>query len=249
MFGKDIFSNPKPYKLIQHLLGFSDAKDDIILDFFAGSGTTAHAVMQLNAEDGGNRKYILVQVPEYTEENSEAYKAGYKTISSLCIERVKRAGAKIRSENPDKEIDTGFRVYRLVDSHFPQNFYIHDPQKSEADNKAALDEHLQLALAQTALPLADDNAFQAVVAEIALKNGYGLFHTLEPLPDFTENAVYRLSGNDKAALLCLDSSITMETVEALEAHGNEQLIVSKYALDTAAKWVLHHAFGGNLHAV
>ncbi len=241
---KQVFRNPKPVSLVKEILDFVTNKNDKILDFFAGSGTTAHAMMQLNAQDGGNRKYILVQIPEYTDENSEAYKAGYKTISSLCIERVKRAGAKIRKENPDAAVDTGFRVYRLTDSNFPQNLYTADPEKSEAENLAALKAHLQ-----AELPLASDGAFADIVTEIALKNGYGLFYTLEKQPAFKANTVYRLHGNDKSALLCLDTTIADATVEALEPQSDNQLILSRHALDTAKKWVLQQAFKDNLHTV
>lgn len=244
---KDLFENPKPTNLLKSFLQENVSEDDIIMDFFAGSGTTAHAVMELNAQDGGNRRHILVQVPEYTDEGSEAFKAGYKTISSLCIERVKRAGEKIRRENPDAAVDTGFRVYRLTDSHFPQNFFAPDPNKTEAENVAALEAHLATGLHST--PLLPELSFADVVTEIALKNGYGVFHTLERLPTFTKNAVYQLQGNDKAALLCLDPALNDATVEALEAHSNEQLIVSSYALDTAKKWVLQQAYKDNLHVV
>lgn len=247
VFGQKLFPFPKPVSLIKHIFDMVNDESALILDFFAGSGTTAHAVMQLNAEDGGNRRHILVQVPEYTDEKSEAYKAGFKTISSLCIERVKRAGEKIRRENPDAAVDTGFRVYRLTDSHFPQNFFTPDPDKSEAENMAALEEHLATGLHTT--PLLPELSLADVVTEIALKNGYGVFYTLERLPTFTKNAVYQLQGNDKAALLCLDPALNDETVEALEAHSNEQLIVSSHALDTTKKWVLQQAYKDNLHVV
>ena len=249
LLGGQFFDYPKGIKLIHDIVNqvTTETNNDIILDFFAGSGTTAHAVMQLNAEDGGNRRHILVQVPEYTDENSEAHKAGYKTISSLCIERVKRAGEKIRREKPDAAVDTGFRVYRLTDSHFPQNFFTPDPNKTEAENVAALEEHLATGLHTT--PLLPELSLADVVTEIALKNGYGVFYTLQRLTTFTKNAVYQLQGNDKAALLCLDPALNDETVEALEAHSNEQLIVSSHALDTAKKWVLQQAYKDNLHVV
>jgi adenine-specific DNA-methyltransferase len=100
LFEEKIFSFPKPISLISYLIKVSTAidKTGIILDFFAGSGTTAHAVMELNKEDGGNRKFILVQLPEPCDENSEAYKAGFKTIADICKERIRRAGKKIQKE-------------------------------------------------------------------------------------------------------------------------------------------------------
>lgn len=99
LFTKNLFSNPKPINLIKHLLTFDTKDNDIILDFFSGSATTAHAVMQLNAEDGGNRKFIMVQLPELCDEKSEAYKAGYKNICEIGKERIRRAGKKILGED------------------------------------------------------------------------------------------------------------------------------------------------------
>ena len=98
ILGSNVFSYPKPSELIKHLLQIGSIKDAIILDFFSGSATTAHAVMKLNAEDGGHRKFIMVQLPELTDEKSEAYKAGYKNICEIGKERIRRAGKKIRNE-------------------------------------------------------------------------------------------------------------------------------------------------------
>lgn len=120
------FDNPKNIRLILRMLKMMAHfdKNSIILDFFSGSSTTAHAVMQLNAEDRGNRKYIMVQLPEETPEDSEARKAGYNTIPEIAKERIRRAGKKIKEENKDKEgietLDTGFRVFRLSDSNFEE---------------------------------------------------------------------------------------------------------------------------------
>jgi len=110
-----------------HLINSCTNETDIIVDFFSGSATTAHAVMQLNAEDGGNRKFIMVQIPESCDEKSEAYKAGYKTICEIGKERIRRAGAKIKEENKDKEgienLDTGFRVLKLDSSNMKEVYY------------------------------------------------------------------------------------------------------------------------------
>ncbi len=95
LFKSKYFDFPKPSELIKELIAQTTQADDIILDFFAGSATTAHAVMQLNKEDGGNRRYILIQMPELCDEKSEAYKAGYKTIADIAKERIRRAGKKI----------------------------------------------------------------------------------------------------------------------------------------------------------
>lgn len=127
IFGASIFSSPKPLKYITRYLQIGLLKDSLILDFFSGSATTAHAVMQLNAEDGGNRKFIMVQLPEKTDEKSEAYKAGYKNICEIGKERIRRAGKKIKEENKDKEgiekLDTGFRVLKLDSSNMNDVYY------------------------------------------------------------------------------------------------------------------------------
>ena len=119
--GKGIFSFPKPYE-IPHLAAMTSTNEnDIVLDFFSGSASTAHAVMQLNAEDGGNRKFILVQLPEVTDEKSEANKAGYNTICEIGEERIRRAGDKIKAEHPDADIDIGFKVFEIADTNIKWN--------------------------------------------------------------------------------------------------------------------------------
>ena len=125
--GKKYFDYPKPVELLKRCLSLYTNKDSIVLDFFSGSATTAHAVMQLNAEDGGNRKFIMVQLPEKTDEKSEAYKAGYKNICEIGKERIRRAGKKIKEDNKDKEgiekLDTGFRVLKLDSSNMEDVYY------------------------------------------------------------------------------------------------------------------------------
>ena len=123
--GKCIFDTPKPVGLISLLVKAisKDADSFTVLDFFSGSATTAHAVMQLNAEDGGHRKFIMVQLPEKCDEASEAYKAGYKNICEIGKERIRRAGDKIRSEHPDAKLDTGFRVFHVDESNMEDVYY------------------------------------------------------------------------------------------------------------------------------
>lgn len=127
-FDKNIFPRPKPLGTILRPLLLSTQKDDVVLDFFSGSATTAHAVMQLNAEDGGHRKFIMVQLPESCDEKSEAYKAGYKNICEIGKERIRRAGAKIKLESPmtTQDLDIGFRVLKLDDSNMKDVYYAPD---------------------------------------------------------------------------------------------------------------------------
>lgn len=122
------FDFPKPVSYIQQMLLLGTSADSIILDFFSGSATTAHAVMQLNAEDGGHRKFIMVQLPEKCDEASEAYKAGYKTICEIGKERIRRAGDKIKSESPmtTQDLDVGFRVLKLDDTNMKDVYYAPD---------------------------------------------------------------------------------------------------------------------------
>ena len=121
---KGFFDGPKPTKLLGRILQIANVdSESIILDFFSGSATTAHAVMQLNTEDNGNRKFIMVQLPEETEEKSEAFKAGYKTICEIGKERIRRAAKKIAEENPDAKFDGGFRVLKCDTSNMKDVYY------------------------------------------------------------------------------------------------------------------------------
>lgn len=121
----DYFDYPKPVILLKYLESMLTSENDIIFDFFSGSATTAHAVMQLNAEDGGHRKFIMVQLPEQTDEKSEAFKAGYKNICEIGKERIRRAGIKIKEDNPltTQDLDVGFRVLKLDDSNMNDVYY------------------------------------------------------------------------------------------------------------------------------
>lgn len=125
LFGqKNIFSNPKPVELLRAIIKIANAKNnDICLDFFSGSATAAHAVMQMNAEDGGHRKFIMVQLPETCDEKSEAYKAGYRNICEIGKERIRRAAKKIAADNPGKHFDAGFRVLRLDSTNMADVYY------------------------------------------------------------------------------------------------------------------------------
>ena len=123
----------KPVKLIQQTLKMITRDKDIVLDFFSGSASTAHAVMQLNAEDGGHRKFIMVQLPEKCDEASEAYKAGYKNICEIGKERIRRAGEKIKAESPltTQDLDIGFRVLKLDDTNMKDVYYTSDEYDQE----------------------------------------------------------------------------------------------------------------------
>ena len=143
LFGTLVFDYTKPVELIKYLLGLQinnkDSENDIILDFFSGSATTAHAVMQLNAEDSGHRKFIMVQLPEATDEKSEAYKAGYKNICEIGKERIRRAGKKIKEDSPltTQGLDIGFRVLKCDTSNMKDVYYRPDEvEQTMFDNYA-----------------------------------------------------------------------------------------------------------------
>lgn len=168
--GAAYFDYPKSVELIKRMAVLGTSKNDMILDFFSGSGTTAHAVMQLNAEDGGNRKHIQVQLPEPTDEKSETYKAGYRKISDIARERINRAGEKIKTDYVDKlaardtPLDVGYRTYKLSDTNFKK-------WKSEATNDLG---ELQMRL-DAMRSSSDDNASEEdLLVEVMLKLGLPL---------------------------------------------------------------------------
>ena len=244
------FDTPKPTWLIKRILELSTNLDsmDIILDFFAGSGTTAQAGMELNKDDGGNRKYILVQIPESTDESSEAYKAGYKTISDICIERVKRVSEKIKKENEGKlfdennGLDLGFKVLKLAPSFFPENTFTPDPEKSEEENMQALQEYIKRANEQLQLQFDEEE----LLYELLLKDGFEINFTRILLPEFDKNKVYRVSDKVKDALVCIDVSLDNATIQGLEKYKNIRFVCLERALDTTKKWNLKKIFDSNL---
>lgn len=246
IFGKRLFPNPKPSRLIKHILDimvFED-KESIVLDFFAGSGTTAHAVIDLNKEDDGKRKFILVQIPEATDEKSEAFKAGYKTISDICIERVKRAGKKLKEGT--KDLDVGFKVFKLATSHFPENTFAPDPDKSDEQNKKALEEYIKKAISQKSL---FRDGVTDLVYEIALKDGFELTLKMEKVKEFDKNTVYRVTDNHKEALVCVDDSLEDATIRQLEKHKDSRFICLHTSVNTTKKWNAQNLLGSNLWLV
>ncbi|MDR2152707.1 MAG: site-specific DNA-methyltransferase, partial [Helicobacteraceae bacterium] len=143
LLGGAYLDYPKPTSLVQRFIHLATNSNDLILDFFSGSATTAHAVMQLNAEDGGKRKFIMVQLPEICDKNSEAFKAGYKNICEIGKERIRRAGAKIKNENPTAELDAGFRVLKLDSSNMKEVYYTPEEYAKMAYNLEGLKENIK----------------------------------------------------------------------------------------------------------
>lgn len=137
--GEKIFDYPKPVDLLKRCIALYSNTDSIILDFFSGSAATAHAVMQLNAEDGGNRRFIMVQLPEQTDEKSEAFKAGYENICEIGKERIRRAGDKIMAEHPDAKLDIGFKVFKLDEPNMKTGIF----NEPSAQTQAGLFENVE----------------------------------------------------------------------------------------------------------
>jgi adenine-specific DNA-methyltransferase len=133
MMGSKLFNNPKPVQLMKRILEHATGPNDIVLDFFAGSGTTAQAVLQLNAETGGTRRFIMVQLPEMTDMKSEAYRAGYSTIAEITKERIRRAGKKVVSDNAltSSSLDVGFRVLKIDTSNMRDVYYAPEAIKQD----------------------------------------------------------------------------------------------------------------------
>ncbi len=240
LLGGAPFDFPKSVHLLSRIVAMSTKghNHDLILDFFAGSGTTAQSVMELNAVDGGNRRYILVQMPEAIEEKSDAYIAGYKTISQICIERVKRAGAKIVKDG----VDTGFKVFELSASNFPENNFIPDAHKTPAENTKLFDLYVQQA-SQASIFDADQID---LLTEIALKDGFILSHTISEEKEFKHNRVVRMDDGAKSALICIDNTLDPITIEQLRQHAGIRFICLEAALDTSKKWTLKQIFASNL---
>lgn len=210
LMGAKIFDFPKPVDLVKFMSQIvASDKDSIILDFFSGSATTAHAVMQLNAEDGGHRRFICVQLPEKTDEQSEAYKAGYKTICEIGKERIRRAGEKIKEENKDKEgienLDIGFKVFKLDSSNLVK-----------WDNTPTTDEEeVKKRIQQSLFYLVEGRKDLDLVYEIMLK--YGLSLTL-PVEErkFDGITAYIINHPDYKVLVCLEPNITLSAVEEMD---------------------------------
>ncbi len=191
LIGNNIFDYPKPIELIKRFLIIASNKNDIILDFFSGSATTAHSVMQLNSEDNGNRKFIMVQLPEKCNEKSEAYKAGYSNICEIGKERIRRAGDKIVEESGNNNLDIGFKVFKLDSS----NKLEWDP---DYDNlESSLDKMLyNIKGCRTELDL---------VYEVMLKYGLDLSLPIENIEDVT--SIYNVGFG--ALILCFKDKVTV----------------------------------------
>lgn len=220
LFGATVFDHPKPLALVRRCVEIATNPDSIVLDFFAGSGTTAHAVMALNAEDGGNRRCISVQLPEPTDENSEARKAGYENIAEITRERIRRAGAKILEEESAKldgrseSLDVGFRAYKLVDTNFA---------KWRADSSLPEDELASL-FAGMGESVDDDARPEALLTEVLLKLGFSLTEQVERV-DVAGLEAFSVADDLVVAYLNEHVKPTLEQLRAMVALEPGRLVV------------------------
>lgn len=198
--GFGVFDGPKPVRLLTTLLRIANTESDaIILDFFSGSATTAHAVMQLNAEDGGHRKFIMVQLPEVTDEKSEAYKAGYKNICEIGKERIRRAAKKIAEENPDAKFDGGFRVLKCDTSNMKDVYY--RPDEYELSLFESLTDNIKA-----------DRTPEDLLFQVMLDLGVLLSSKIEETV-IAGKKVFQVEDNFLIA--CFDADVTNETIKAI----------------------------------
>lgn len=202
LFGvKGIFTNSKAIDFITALLNLYPTDDICVLDFFSGSATTAHAVMQLNAEDGGHRKFIMVQLPEATDPKSEAYKAGYKNICEIGKERIRRAGKKIKEGNPltTQDLDIGFRVLKLDSSNMKDVYYTSDAYTRDMFDMLADN-------------IKEDRTPEDLLFQVMLDLGIPLSSKIEESV-IAGKKVFKVEGNYLIA--CFDSNLTEETITAI----------------------------------
>ncbi|MBE6271725.1 MAG: site-specific DNA-methyltransferase [Prevotella ruminicola] len=238
------FDYPKPTKLIEYLIRMNNCDDCIILDFFAGSGTTGHAVVNCNLQDvGGKRKFILVQFPEAISAKHAAAKHGYKKISDQTIARNKAVYDKIKASYEGKLItpedqqqldQLGFKVFTLSKSSFPRVDFAPDPDKNEEENLALFQEYVAQKEQQLTLAFNEDE----LITEILIKQGFMLTYKLEAQSQFTQNKVYKATDGVKTAFITVDSQLYDETVDYFMQHTDIKFICIERALDTTKKFNL-----------
>lgn len=221
LLGRKIFDFPKPQSLVKRIISLilngDNGKNNIILDFFSGSATTAHAVMQLNAEDGGNRKFIMVQLPEETDKKSEAYKAGYKNICEIGKERIRRAGQKIRNEQlgiknegdnsslqtPNSSLDTGFRVFKCDSSNMKDVYY--NPAEYEPSLFSSLEDNIK-----------EDRTPEDLLFQVMLDLGILLSSKIQVRSEKVGMRNYSyFDVEDGYLIACFDKNIDEEVITAI----------------------------------
>jgi adenine-specific DNA-methyltransferase len=233
LFGSRVIDFPKPSMLIRELIVQGCDEDGIVLDFFAGSCPTAQAVMELNHDDGGKRRFIMVQLQEPTPKDSLARKAGYDTIAELGKERIRRVIARLK-KNLTKKLDApreesedlGFKVFKLAESNYKRWKGIDEktPKKYAAEMQAQLD------------PLPDGWKKEDVIYEVAIKEGFGLESSIIRESKYKDNEIWRVTDSAKGQtfLICLDDKIRVSTVKSLDIGKGDMFVCRDIALDDTA---------------
>lgn len=238
-----IFPFPKPVYFLKHILRAGSDKDSIVLDFFGGSGTTGQAVTELNSEDNGYRQFILVQVPQATEEKSSARRAGFKKISDITIARNKAVVEKVKAdfngriitpEDQQQLNQLGFKVFTLSKSSFPRTDFASDPEKSEEENLELFRKYVAEKEQQLSMGFDD----QELITEILISRGFMLTYNLELQPSFTDNTVYLASDSTKEAYICVDNSLKDSTVDYFMQNTDTKFICIERAINSTQKFNL-----------
>lgn len=249
----DIFDNPKPTSLLRQILKIATGPNDLVLDFFAGSGTTGHALVNLNVAQASHRKFILIQIPEYTEKTSPAFKAGYRTISEITIARNKAVTEKVQEsfkgkiitpEDQEQLDQLGFKVFTLSKSSFPRVDFAPDPEKTDEENLQLLQEYIRQKEQQLTIQF---NA-EELITEILIKQGFQLTYKLEPQPQFEANQVYLATDATHKAYITVDNKLNDATVEYFLAHTDTKFICIERALDTTKKYNLKKSMDSKFFA-
>lgn len=259
--GEKIFDFPKPVPLIKRIIQIApNAKEtDIIMDFFAGSGTTGEAVTKLNLENGEKKRFILIQMPEKIDDSTSvgknAIRLGYKIISDITIERNKRVVKINEKEKEDekqsslldsvkKPYKAGFNVFKLAKSNFPRVDFTPDPTKTEEENIDLLNNYIDEKEAMFLANVDEEHIFD----EVLLKNGFMLNYSKVKVDEFSKNNIYKINDDYKECFICLDMTIENETLQELEPFKGKIFICLERSLDTTMKWNLKHLLGDKLIA-
>lgn len=238
------FRYPKPTQLLEYILKLDNNKDSIILDFYAGTGTTGHAITNLNLKDGGSRKFILVQFPvTLSSHNREAIKRGFKKISDITIARNKAVTEKVKAdfngriltpEDQQQLNQLGFKVFTLAKSSFPRTDFAPDPEKSEEENLELFRKYVAEKEQQLSMGFDD----QELITEILISRGFMLTYKLELQPSFADNTVYLATDGAKEAYICVDNSLSDSTVDYFMQNTDVKFICIERALNSTQKFNL-----------
>ena len=229
LFGFRAFDFPKPSSLIKNLITQATNNGDIIIDFFGGSGTTAHSILALNEEDEENRSFICVQIPEKTSEASEAFKVGYKYISEITKDRIRRAIKKIKNDNEGKlefkenNQDLGFKVFKLTESNYKE---WKDVEKKDSRT-------LEIEFIEFLNPLIENWKKDDLLSEIIIIEGFSLDSKIKQLPEYNKNQVYEITSEfcNHKLLVSLDQNLDENTIDSLVLDENDIFICLDIAIN------------------